>query len=519
MTLAHRLREHAARAPHAEAIVAAGRRTDYARFDAAVDRVASWLLGLGVCRGDRVAVWLSNREEYLFTYLGCLRIGAVLVPLNTRLSPGEVEYMLAQSGACVIVFEDGFDESQRGEVIARLRRLLAPPGVVVRLEEREPLEDGEPCLDFSELAADTDGEALAAADGALAEDDPALIIYTSGSTGRPKGATLTSRGLMRYAACAARAGLFVADDRVLIHVPLSTAGGSVIQVAPVLELGATLILLDAFKGDASLELVETERVTCYVAPPTMLTLQLEAQNFESVDLSSLRHVITGAAPVPTALAERVIDSMGVRLTNSYGATETGGLVTYIPADAPAMAATETCGVAMPGYELRAVDAERHEVAPGEVGELAVRGPSVMAGYHDAPEQTAATLDDEGWWYSGDLATLDGDGYLRIVGRQKDMYIRGGYNVYPAEVEAVLETHEAVVSAAVVAYADPVLGERGRAFLVTRGGACDADEVRKHCRDHLADYKIPDDVRFVDELPLIGPGKVDRAALAALGETP
>ena len=215
----------------------------------------------------------------------------------------------------------------------------------------------------------------------------------------------------------------------------------------------------------------------------MLTLQLEAQNFESADLSSLRHVITGAAPVPTALAERVIDSMGVRLTNSYGATETGGLVTYIPADAPAMAATETCGVAMPGYELRAVDAERHEVAPGEVGELAVRGPSVMAGYHDAPEQTAATLDDEGWWYSGDLATLDGDGYLRIVGRQKDMYIRGGYNVYPAEVEAVLEKHEAVVSAAVVAYADPVLGERGRAFLVTRGGACDADEVRKHCRDH------------------------------------
>ena len=351
------------------------------------------------------------------------------------------------------------------------------------------------------------------------EDDPALIIYTSGTTGRPKGATLTQAGLTRYAARAVQADLFAADERVLIHVPLSTAAGSVIQVAPTIDLGATLILLDVFQGDASLALVEAERVTCYVAPPTMLTLQLEAQNFESVDLSSLRHVITGAAPVPAALAGRVVDSMGVRLTNSYGTTETGGLVTYVPAHAPARAATETCGVGIPGYELRTVDAERRAVATSDVGELAIRGPSIMAGYHDAPEQTAAALDDEGWWYSGDLATLDADGYLRIVGRQKDMYIRGGYNVYPAEVEAVLETHPAVVSAAVVGYADAVLGERGRAFLVTRAGTLDRDDVTNHCRSQLADYKLPDDLRFVDELPLIGPGKVDRAALAALDVTP
>lgn len=371
-------------------------------------------------------------------------------------------------------------------------------------------------MPFADLLCAPDAGALSRADAAIEADDAALIIYTSGTTGRPKGVVLTHRVLAAYAGYAERVGLFAAGDRILIQVPLPTAASSVTQTVSAISLGATLILLDVFRAETSLELVEAERVTCYVAPPTMLTLQLEAENFEVVDLSSLRHVITGAAPVAAALAERVVGKMDVRLTNSYGATETGGLVTYVPRVAPERRATETCGVVIPGYELRIVDEDRGQVEPGQVGEVAVRGAPVMAGYHRAPEPTAEVLDEDGWWYSGDLGTLDEDGYLRIDGRAKDMYIRGGYKVYPAEVEAVLERHPPVVACAVVGYDDPVLGEKGRAFVVAARGPDEdrlsADELRELCRRDLADYRLPDDARFVDKLPLIGPRKVDRAVL-------
>lgn len=268
--------------------------------------------------------------------LACARTGATLVPLNMRLSASEVEYVLVHSGAGVLVLQKAFDGRERRAELPRLRRALGAPGAVVTLEGR-----AGGAVPFADLLCAPDAGALSRADAAIEADDAALIIYTSGTTGRPKGVVLTHRGLAAYAGYAERVGLFAAGDRILIQVPIPTAASSVIQTVPAISLSATLILLDVFRAETPLELVEAERVTCYVAPPTMLTLQLEAENFEVVDLSSLRHVITGAAPGTAALAERVVEKMDVRLTNSYGATETGGLVTYVPRVAPERRATET----------------------------------------------------------------------------------------------------------------------------------------------------------------------------------
>lgn len=508
-TLSSLLRAAARSAGEREAIVSTGRRTSYAELEHKVDALATGLLEAGLCRGERVAILLSNREEFLLSYLACSRLGIVSVPINTRLAQPEIETILERSGASALFLEEEFDGRDRRPGLETLRVRLRGPRLLASIEgETAPAR-------FADLLARHDPASVEAAEAEVDPDETALIIFTSGTLGRPKGVMVTHTGLCSYAAAAAAVPLFEPDDRVLIQVPLAVAAGSMIQVAPALAVGATLILLDVFKASESLELIESERVTCFVGPPAILNLQLRAQNFDSIDLSSLRHVITGAAPVPEELAAEVIDRMDVRLTNSYGATETGGLVTYLPANASRMDATKTSGVPIPGYELRIVDDSHRSLGPDEVGELAVRGPSIFVGYLDDDAETRQALKG-GWWHTGDLAKLDQRGYLRLVGRKKEMYIRGGYNVYPAEVEAVLQRHPDVLVAAVSGFSDPVLGEKGRAFIVCRTGhKLTADAVKSHCARSVADYKVPDDVVFLDEIPLLGPGKIDRRALRDL----
>ncbi len=511
MTLAVALRAHAATRGDAEAVVSRRGRYSYAELNRQVDSLASGLVELGVGSGDRLATWLSNREELLFVYLACARIGAVFVPINTRHTSAEVIYVLQDCGAAVLVLEEEFDGASRREAIPRLSSNLREPARIISIEGTHPR-----ALAFADVLRKRAGPGLSAREAAVGRHEVALIIYTSGTTGRPKGAMLTHVALRAYAESAARVGFFGASDRVLLQVPFATTAGAVIQAAPVIRAGGALVLLDVFKAEASLELIKAERITCYVAPPTMLVLQLDALNETKHDVSSLRHLITGAAPVPPELVERVLETMSPKLTNSYGATESGGLVTYMPETATREQVVATCGVAMPGCEVRIVDANRLDVPALEVGEIAVRAGSIMSGYHQADAQTSDVLDSEGWWYSGDLGTLDAAGYLRVVGRQKDMYIRGGFNVYPTEIEAVLGRHQDVAMCAIVGFADPVLGEKGRAFVVARRPrALSAESVREFCARELADYKVPDDVVFVHELPVTGPGKVDRAALAAL----
>ena len=430
MSLSKLLRLWAQEQSTKEAIVSNDRRICYGEFDEKVDRLATGLLRSGISRGDRIAVWLPNHVEYLFVYLACLRIGAVFVPINTRLGETEVAYILENCSASLLFFEKGFADQDYLQSSLRLRsNTPSMKGVVV-------IGPGErdDAIRFADLLSDRDSHALSEREETVGSEDLALIMYTSGTTGRAKGATVRHQALDVYGESALAVGLFRSDDRVLVAVPLATAAGSVIQTVPVLRAGATLVLMETFKAVTSLEVIEAERITCYASPPTIYILQLNVPDFARYDVSSLQRLLIGAAPVPAKLAERISTTILAKLINSYGATETGGLVTYIPHGAPREKVIETSGKVIPGFEIRIVDEKRQPV--GTTGEIAVRGGAVTTGYYQDERQTAEAVDGEGWWYSGDLGSLDRDGYLKLEGRKKEMYIRGGFNIYPAEVEGL-----------------------------------------------------------------------------------
>ncbi len=511
-SIASLLRETAYEQPDADAIIDRGRRISFADFDRRVDTLAAGFLRVGLTRGDRAALWIPNHAEYLITYLACLRTGIVAVPINLRLADDEVSYVLEHSGASALfaIGEFGGDDFL-ARSLALKRRLPGLARVIAVGADAAANRAG--ALAFEELMVRSDKQALADCERQVADSDAALIIYTSGTTGRPKGVTITHGALRFWSARAVEAGFFRRGDRILLMVPFATAAGSIIQALPALGVGATLVLMEVFKAARSLELIQSERITCLAGPPTIYLLQLNVPGFDRYDLSSLERAIVGAAPVASELIEDLSRRLPARVINSYGASETAGLVTWMPPAATIEQLTRTSGKAMLGFKLKIVDANRREVAPGVVGEIAVRGGSIMQGYYRDAEQTAAVLDEHGWWYSGDLGRVDADGFLTIAGRQKEMYIRGGFNVYPAEVEAALLKHPAILMAAVIGVPDPVLGEKGRAYIVLKAGSTlTADEVRKFCRARIADYKLPDYVTFRDALPLSGLGKIHKSRL-------
>ncbi|MGH7907874.1 MAG: AMP-binding protein [Candidatus Binataceae bacterium] len=513
MSIATTLRMRAAERPLAEAIIDRERRINYAEFNHLADQLAAGLALLEVSRGDRVALWLPNCIEYLISYLACLRVGAIAVPINIRFGDDEVEYILRHSGASIVFTTSEFLGNDYLTRIIGLKNRIEGLRTIVTISRPASLEDGLPVIRYDELMSEPSVDAASAWESAAESGDIALIMYTSGSTGRPKGAMITHGGLEAYGIAALSAGLFEAEDRILVAVPLATTAGSIVHTVPALTGGAALVLMDQFKASASLAMIQAERITCFAAPPTIYILQLNAPDFDRYDLSSLRRVIVGAAPVPAQLMIEIQNRMAARVINSYGATETGGLVTSLPAGAPNEKVISACGRAIPGYELKIAGNERETLGIGQLGELAVRGRSITAGYYNDLEQTKAAIDPEGWWYSGDLARIDEDGYLKIEGRKKEMYIRGGFNIYPAEIEDVLHRHPAILICAVIGVPDPVLGECGKAFIVVKEGSrLSADEVKEFCRGKLADYKIPDYIVFRESLPLAGLGKVRKIAL-------
>lgn len=510
-SIADLLHRTARAAPEVEAIVDRGRRIAYGEFDRRVDALAAGLLSRGLAPGDRAALGIPNHAEYLIVYLACLRAGIVAVPINIRLADDEVCYVLEHSGARALFTTGVF---QGNDFLARARALrnrVAGLASVICVDEAAS-ESGE-VLPLGRLMVADDAAMLRAHEKRVDDAAPALIIYTSGTTGRPKGVVITHGALRFWSERAEEAGFFRRGDRILLMVPFATAAGSIIQAVPALRLGATLVLMEAFKADRSLAMIQAERITCLAGPPTIYILQLNLPDFDRYDLSSLERAMVGAAPVTPELIETMRQRMPARVINAYGASETAGLVTWMPPDATAVQLARTSGKPMAGFEIRIVDAERRKVAAGMVGEIAIRGGSLMQGYFRDPEQTAQVLDANGWWYSGDLGRIDEAGYLTIEGRQKEMYIRGGFNVYPAEVEAALQQHPAILMAAVIGVPDPVLGEKGRAFIVLREGRnITGDEVREFCRARIADYKVPDQVVFRTSLPLSGLGKIQKSRL-------
>jgi acyl-CoA synthetase (AMP-forming)/AMP-acid ligase II len=510
-SIANLLRQTASEYPDTEAIVDRGRRIAFAEFDRRVDALATGLVRHGLAPGDRAALWIPNHAEYLFVYLACLRAGFIAVPINIRLADDEVHYVLEHSSAAALFTVGQFQgDDFLGRSLA-LRRRAGGLRSVIRVDG-DAADSGD-ALPLESLMASADAAMVRGLERDLDDSAPALIIYTSGTTGRPKGVTIAHGALRFWSERAVEAGFFRRGDRILLMVPFATAAGSIIQTVPALRLGATLVLMEVFKAERSLEMIQSERITCLAGPPTIYILQLNLPDFDRYDLSTLERAMVGAAPVTPELVDTMRRRLPARVINAYGASETAGLVTWMPPDASVEQLTRTSGKPMPGFEIKIVDAERREVAAGTVGEIAVRGGSLMRGYYRDAEQTATVFDEHGWWYSGDLGRLDSAGYLTIEGRRKEMYIRGGFNVYPAEVEAALQQHSAILMAAVIGVPDPVLGEIGRAFIVLREGqSLSADEVRDFCRARIADYKLPDQIAFRDSLPLSGLGKIQKSRL-------
>ena len=519
MTLGDALRAAARDVPDQDAYVYRGRRLRYADWNETTERAAANLVARGAAKGDRVALLLPPRPEYAIGYLGAAKAGLVTTGINPRLADPEIAHVARDCGARFVIAIDHFSGRDYAGAIERLRAELPDLEVcfVVRDESLEwsppsaatPPGPTEP---FEALLAEPDPPARARlSEVAIVTDDPVAIVYTSGTTGQPKGAVFAMRCL--EAVARTRADMRMGQgERVLAGgTPLAHVG-YMSKILGHIEDRQTTVILDAFKARTVLETIEAERITHLGGVPTQWALLLRDPELGRFDLSSLRGGAIGGAPFTAELVRDIRRRFAIDLVTRYSATEIA-LGSGSQPDDDEELLSGTVGRAATEVEIAIVDDGRKRLAAGTVGEVAVRSPAVMMGYWRRPEETAAVLDREGWFYTGDLGELDARGYLHLRGRKKEMYIRGGYNVYPVEVEACLARHPAVEQVAVLGVADAVLGEKGLAVVVLRAGATvAADELRDHCRRALADYKIPDYVEMRAELPTNAMYKVDKSAL-------
>jgi acyl-CoA synthetase (AMP-forming)/AMP-acid ligase II len=508
------VRDGARRYGDADAVIDGKRRVGYADLSKAVTDAARALIAAGVGAGDRVAVWAPNSLEWIVAALGVTTAGGVLVPVNTRFKGAEAAYVLARSGARVLFTVRGFLDTD-------YPALLASAGVALPGLQQIVLLSGDP--GDGAIAWDAfieRGRAVGAAEvdariAAVGPDDPSDVVFTSGTTGNPKGVVMAHGQTLRaYLDWDDWAGLQT-GDRYLIVNPFFHIFGYKAGCLASLMRGATIFPLAVFDPAVVLELVEREHITVLPGAPTLYQSLLDYPNRSQHDISTLRLAVTGAADIPVELIKRVREELPFqRILTGYGLTEAGTVTGSKPGDDFEHIAT-TVGVPWAGFEVRTVDEKGNDVATGEPGEVAVRGETVMRAYLDDPDATAAAIDADGWLHTGDLGTFDADGYLRIVGRIKDMFIVGGFNAYPAEIENLLLRHPRVAQAAVIGVPDERMGEVGMAFLVcTPGDAVSADNIIEWSRAEMANYKVPRFVEFVDALPVNATGKVVKDELRA-----
>jgi acyl-CoA synthetase (AMP-forming)/AMP-acid ligase II len=467
-----------------EAIVDGDVRLTYAGLAEEVARFAGALAARGVGKGDRVALWAPNSWRWIVAALGVVTAGGVLVPLNTRFKGPEAGYILARSGARMLLVDDGFLGNRYVDSLT--------PSDISHLSDIVRLADWD---SFVTGAAPVTAR--------VEPDDLSDLFFTSGTTGRPKGAMLTHRQSTQvYVAWSELADLRAGDRYLLVNPCFNTFGYKAGVIACLLR-GATIVPQPVFDVAETLRLIERERITVLPGPPTLYTSMLEHPGRTAHDLSSLRVAVTGATTVPVVMIERLREELNLAtVVTAYGLTESCGTATMCRPDDDPVTVSTTCGAAIGGVEV-AVD-------PAS-GEVLVRGYNVMRGYWQDPAATADAIDADGWLHTGDIGVLDGRGYLRITDRLKDMFIVGGFNAYPAEIEQVLARHDGVAEVAVIGVPDERLGEVARAFVVPRG-AVTAEELTAYCKERLANFKVPRRFTFVAALPRNASGKVLKTTL-------
>ncbi|MEA2010644.1 MAG: AMP-binding protein, partial [Actinomycetota bacterium] len=507
-TIGENLEHITARFPDQDALIVRhqGIRCTYREFDDATDRLAKAFLRLGIELGDRVGIWSPNCAEWVAVQYATAKIGAILVNVNPAYRTSELEYVLNQSGCRFLISAPSYLTSDYRAMVGSVSD--STPEL-----ERAIFLDSPEWNELFDAGDDIPDEELWQRESLLDADQPINIQYTSGTTGFPKGATLTHRNILNNGYFCGETLGYTEDDRVCIPVPFYHCFGMVIGNLACTTHGATMVVPSpGFDGGAVLEAVEAEECTSLYGVPTMFIAALEHEDLEKRDVSTLRTGVMAGAPCPIEVMKQVISDLNMtEVTIAYGMTEMSPVATQTLRDDTIDRRVSTVGVAHPHVEIRIVDPDTGDVVPaGTSGEFCARGYSVMQGYWNEPERTAESIDADGWLHSGDLAVMDESGYVKIVGRIKDMIIRGGENVYPREIEEYLFTHPDVVDAQVIGVPDERFGEQIMAWVQTREGSdLSEQDLIDFCKGTIAHFKVPKYVRFTDEYPMTVTGKIQK----------
>jgi fatty-acyl-CoA synthase len=510
MNLIHTIEEH----PEREALVSVhqGIRWSYREFGDRVRDLAKSMMHAGLQQGDRVGLWAPNYAEWTLVQYATAEIGVVLVNINPAYRTHELTYALKQSGCRWIIASPDFKTSNYVDMVSAVVDEVPTleRAIFFWTDEWNHLTEGDEMVSDEELAERRDS---------LRPDDPINIQYTSGTTGFPKGATLTHRNILNNGYFVTRLMGFTHHDRLCIPVPFYHCFGMVMGNLGCTSQGATMVIPgDAFEPGAVLRAVQDERCTALYGVPTMFIAELGHPDFDSFDLSSLRTGVMAGSPCPVEVMKQCVDRMHMEdVTICYGMTETSPVSTQTLPDDSLHHRTATVGRAHPHVEIRIADPETGKTMErGETGEFCTRGYSVMQGYWNEPAKTAGAIDEDGWMHTGDLAVMADDGYCNIVGRIKDMVIRGGENIYPREIEEFLYTHPDIEDVQAIGVPDPKYGEELMVWVKVRPGASlSDDQVRDFCRGKIAHYKVPRYVKFVEEFPMTVTGKVRKVEMREL----
>lgn len=514
LPVAESLAARASGGPDEPFLLCGDRRLTYGEVHARAGSLAAALHGLGIGAGDRIAINLPTGPEFVITIFAAARLGAVVVPLNPRYTTTELQYMLRHSEAAAVVTIEEMEDVDFLERFEGILGSLPDLHYLVAVGEADLWYDDR-VFQFDELVSSGEGREAPKPEIDPAEDAFA-IVYTSGTMGKPKGVVLSHDNLTAPAVHAAEILELVPEDVVAGVTCLFNVFGLGPGVLGTVVGGASLVLHESDSADELVRTLERYPVTVHHGVPTGFITEMRALEGRNGDLASIRTGIVAGAPVPEGLAARIRDDLVPGIRIGYGLTEAGSLVTLTRAQDPPGKKVHTVGRPLPEVEIRVFDVDGSLLPVESIGEIAVRGPGVMRGYYRQPGETSRSITEDGFFLTGDLGMLDDEGYLHIVGRRKEMVIRGGYNVYPREVEDRLHAHPAVQDVAVVGLPHEILGEVACACIVpVEGAIVTGEEIREFCREVMADYKVPDLVRFLDVFPMTGSGKVRRVELARM----
>ncbi len=518
-----------ARFPKQEAVISGSERINYDTLMERINSMANALLKLGVKKGEKVAIWMSNIPEWVYAHFACVKIGAPIIPLNTRYKAHELEYVIRQSDATTLLMMDHFlkidyipmiyeicpelSDSKPGQLrcekLPMLRNIItvngqSHPGM---LDFYQVLESG------SDYATNVE---LKKAQEAVNRDDVYIIPYTSGTTGFPKGVVTTHDQYIRVLSAFSERFEMTENDRILVVSPFHHNMGNMTGMSLAACHGACILPMEMFDPGEALRLIDEEKATNFTGSPTMYLMMLDHPDFEKRDTSGIKSAIIGGAEVSPDLVRTIINKMGIKdLISGYGMTENTGVSTFTRRGDPPELVANSCGkLIFDDCELKVIDPETgDEVSSGNQGEICTRGWFVMKEYYNQPEETGTIFDSKGWFHTGDLATMDEKGYLKITGRLKDMFITGGVNAFPAEIERFLMTHPKIAMVSVSGVPDSRMGEVAMAFVqLKEGETAVEDEIMEYARERIANYKAPKYVKFVGSFPMTPTGKIQKFVL-------